>query len=35
VKVGPGDTAAQHRVDEPSDITTLLQQLVAARRAGS
>jgi trehalose 6-phosphate phosphatase len=35
VKVGPGDTAAQHRVDEPSDITTLLQQLVAARRSGS
>ena len=35
VKVGPGDTAAQHRVDEPSDITTLLRQLVEARRAGS
>ena len=32
VKVGPGDTAAQHRVDSPSDITTLLQQLVEARR---
>jgi trehalose 6-phosphate phosphatase len=32
VKVGPGDTAAQHRVDAPSDITTLLQQLVEARR---
>jgi trehalose 6-phosphate phosphatase len=33
VKVGPGDTAAQHRVDAPSDITTLLGQLVEARRA--
>jgi trehalose 6-phosphate phosphatase len=32
VKVGPGDTAAQHRVDAPPDITTLLQQLVEARR---
>jgi trehalose 6-phosphate phosphatase len=32
VKVGPGDTAAEHRVDSPHDITTLLQQLVEARR---
>jgi trehalose 6-phosphate phosphatase len=32
VKVGPGDTAAPHRVDAPPDITTLLQQLVGARR---
>jgi trehalose 6-phosphate phosphatase len=32
VKVGPGDTAAQHRVDAPPDITSLLQQLVEARR---
>jgi trehalose 6-phosphate phosphatase len=32
VKVGPGDTAAEHRVDAPLDITTLLQQLVEARR---
>jgi trehalose 6-phosphate phosphatase len=32
VKVGPGDTAAQHRVDAPPDITTLLQQLVEARK---
>ena len=32
VKVGPGDTAAQHRVDAPSDITELLLQLVEARR---
>jgi trehalose 6-phosphate phosphatase len=35
VKVGPGDTAAEHRVDAPLDITTLLQQLVEARRQGS
>ncbi|GAA0929498.1 trehalose-phosphatase [Pseudonocardia zijingensis] len=33
VKVGPGDTAAEHRVDAPPDITALLQQLVEARRA--
>jgi trehalose 6-phosphate phosphatase len=32
VKVGPGDTAAQHRVDAPPDVTTLLQQLVEARK---
>jgi trehalose 6-phosphate phosphatase len=31
VKVGPGDTAAQHRVDAPPDMATLLQQLVEAR----
>jgi trehalose 6-phosphate phosphatase len=35
VKVGPGDTVAQHRVDAPPDITTLLRQLVEARRRGS
>ena len=35
VKVGPGDTAAQHRVDSPPDITALLQQLVEARRRRS
>jgi trehalose 6-phosphate phosphatase len=35
VKVGPGDTAAQHRVDAPPDITALLQQLVEARRRRS
>ena len=33
VKVGPGDTAAGHRVDEPSDVTALLELLVAARGA--
>jgi trehalose 6-phosphate phosphatase len=32
VKVGPGDTAAEHRVDAPPDITALLRQLVEARR---
>jgi trehalose 6-phosphate phosphatase len=31
VKVGPGDTAARHRVDAPPDIATLLRQLVEAR----
>jgi trehalose 6-phosphate phosphatase len=35
VKVGPGDTAAQHRVDAPPDITTLLRQLVDARSSKS
>ena len=34
VKVGPGDTAAEHRVDAPPDITTLLQLLVDVRRGG-
>jgi trehalose 6-phosphate phosphatase len=33
VKVGPGDTAAQHRVDGPPDVSTLLRQLVEARRS--
>jgi trehalose 6-phosphate phosphatase len=33
VKVGPGHTAAEHRVDEPPDITALLQLLVEVRRA--
>jgi trehalose 6-phosphate phosphatase len=32
VKVGPGDTAAEHRVDAPPDITMLLQLLVEVRR---
>jgi trehalose 6-phosphate phosphatase len=32
VKVGPGDTAAQHRVDAPQDIPALLRQLVETRR---
>lgn len=35
VKVGPGDTAAQHRVDAPPDITMLLGLLVEARRGRS
>jgi trehalose 6-phosphate phosphatase len=32
VKVGPGDTAAEHRVDAPPDITRLLELLVGVRR---
>jgi trehalose 6-phosphate phosphatase len=32
VKVGPGDTAAEHRVDAPQDIPALLRQLVETRR---
>ncbi|HLU58962.1 MAG TPA: trehalose-phosphatase [Pseudonocardia sp.] len=32
VKVGPGDTAAEHRVDAPPDVTALLRQLVEARK---
>lgn len=32
VKVGPGDTAAAYRVDEPQDVAEALQYLVAARR---
>jgi trehalose 6-phosphate phosphatase len=32
VKVGSGDTAAEHRVDAPPDITRLLQLLVEVRR---
>jgi trehalose 6-phosphate phosphatase len=35
VKVGSGDTAAQHRVDAPPGIAALLQQLVEARRRRS
>lgn len=35
VKVGPGHTAAQHRVDAPPDMATLLRQLVEARRRRS
>ena len=31
VKVGRGDTLAQHRVDGPPDVAALLQQLLAAR----
>jgi trehalose 6-phosphate phosphatase len=34
VKVGPGATAAQHRVDEPADVAALLKRLLAARTAG-
>jgi trehalose 6-phosphate phosphatase len=33
VKVGPGDTAAEHRVDGPLDVAKLLKELVAARTA--
>jgi trehalose 6-phosphate phosphatase len=32
VKVGPGDTVAQHRVDAPQDIPALLRLLVETRR---
>jgi trehalose 6-phosphate phosphatase len=35
VKVGPGHTGAQHRVDAPPDMATLLRQLVEARRRRS
>ena len=31
VKVGPGDTAAEHRVDGPLDVAKLLKELLAAR----
>jgi trehalose 6-phosphate phosphatase len=31
VKVGPGDTAAEHRVDGPPDVAWLLELLVAVR----
>jgi trehalose 6-phosphate phosphatase len=33
VKVGPGDTAARYRVDDPEDVTDLLELLAAERRA--
>jgi trehalose 6-phosphate phosphatase len=33
VKVGPGDTGAEHRVDGPPDVGALLELLVQARRA--
>ncbi|KUI33038.1 HAD family hydrolase [Mycobacterium sp. IS-1742] len=32
VKVGPGDTAAAYRVDEPADVAEALEYLLAARR---
>jgi trehalose 6-phosphate phosphatase len=32
VKVGPGETGAEHRVDAPSDVTALLELLAEARR---
>lgn len=32
VKVGPGDTAAGYRVDEPQDVAAALEYLLAARR---
>jgi trehalose 6-phosphate phosphatase len=31
VKVGDGDTAAEHRVDGPADVTRVLETLLAAR----
>jgi trehalose-phosphatase len=33
VKVGPGETAARHRVADPEDVTELLRVLAAERRA--
>lgn len=32
VKVGPGDTAAAYRVDEPRDVAEVLEYLLAGRR---
>ncbi|KUI35378.1 HAD family hydrolase [Mycobacterium sp. IS-1496] len=32
VKVGPGDTAAAYRVDDPSDVAEALEYLLAVRR---
>lgn len=32
VKVGPGDTAAGYRVDDPQDVAEVLEYLLAARR---
>jgi len=31
IKVGPGDTAAAHRVAEPADVVTVLERLARAR----
>jgi trehalose 6-phosphate phosphatase len=31
VKVGPGDTVARYRVDDPGDVTRLLRQLLTTR----
>lgn len=33
IKVGDGDTAAGHRVAAPQDVTAVLEELLAARRA--
>ena len=33
IKVGPGETAAEHRIDTPEDVTLVLEELLAARRA--
>ena len=35
VKVGPGETAAQFRVEDPEAVTALLELLVAERRAAT
>ncbi len=32
IKVGAGDTAAEHRIGTPEDVTTVLEELLAARR---
>jgi trehalose 6-phosphate phosphatase len=34
VKVGPGDTAATHRVSSPEDVAAALQFLLSARARG-
>jgi trehalose 6-phosphate phosphatase len=34
VKVGPGDTLAEYRVDGPPEVAALLEQLLAARAEG-
>lgn len=34
VKVGPGETLAPYRVDEPGDVVAALNYLLAARRSG-
>jgi trehalose 6-phosphate phosphatase len=35
VKVGPGETAARYRVEDPEAVTELLEFLVGERRAAT
>jgi trehalose 6-phosphate phosphatase len=35
VKVGPGETAAAYRVDDPEAVSALLELLVRERRAAT